>query len=143
MLRPLSAPATAAARDAQHVDRVLQRLARDPLRDAASFGVVRLDQRPAGPAVHEVGELPHRVVHALEAGVDAEAAGRRELVRGVAAEQHAALHEPLDDGRVELPEPEREDLGLEVVDADRGADPLARALLVKTSSDHSSGCTLI
>ena len=127
--RALQRPLAAAALMQLHVDRVLQRLARDPLGHPAPFGLVGLDEGPSGAAEHEPGELPHGVVHALEAGVHAEAAGRRELVRGVAAQQHAALHEPLGDGGVQLPEPEREHLGLEPVDPDGGADPRPRSLV--------------
>src|SRR5207248_3788741 len=44
----------------------------------------------------------------------------------VPAHQHAAADEPLDDGRVQLPESEREDLRLEAVHADGGANPVPR-----------------
>jgi hypothetical protein len=102
-------------------------LARDLLCDAAPLLLIRLDEWPSRHAVDEVGQLPHRVVHSLKAGVDPEPPGRRELVCGVAAQEHAALDESLDDGGIQLPEPERQDLRVEVVVADGGADPVPGA----------------
>ena len=72
---------------------------------ALSLFLERARAAPGRAAEQTPGELPHGVVHALEPGVHAKASGRRELVRGIAAQQHAALHEALGDGGVELPQP--------------------------------------
>src|SRR5262249_3391215 len=85
------------------------------------------DERPSRLPLHPAGDLPHGVVHALQTGVDAESSRRRELVGGVTTEQHPPLNEPFDDRRVELPESEGEDLGVEVVDADSGPYPVPSA----------------
>ena len=86
--------------------------------------IIRLDQRPPRFTVDVVSQLPHGVVHALEAGVDAESSGRWKLVGGVTAEQYSTLDQSFDDGGVQLPQPELEYLGFEIVDPNGGAYPV-------------------
>ena len=67
-------------------------------------------------------------MHPLQAGVDTESAGGRELVGGVAAQHDATLHEPLGDCDVHPPATDAENVDAELVDPDRGADPPLDAL---------------
>src|SRR5438309_5383242 len=79
-------PGEGGERDLLHVAVVLQRLRDRPARYRLPLRGVRLEETWAGPSVEEQRQLPHRVVHALDAGVDAESAGRRKLARRVAYE---------------------------------------------------------
>jgi hypothetical protein len=67
-------------------------------------------------------------VHALNAGVDSQTAGGRELMRGVAAQDHTALRESFGHGHVHPPQSGAFDVHIEVWYADRRAHPLPQAV---------------
>ena len=55
-----------------------------------TLGIVAGQQFRSAPTLHHRGELPAEINRIAEAGVHAERAGRRQLVHGIAREQHAA-----------------------------------------------------
>ena len=80
------------------VGEVLVELARGAgvaLGDGPPFDLAGLDQIGAAPAVDRRGELPGEVRGVVHAGVHAEAAGRREQVRGIACQDDASGDETL------------------------------------------------
>ena len=69
------------------------RVAGVALRQRLPLGLVAVEQRRAAPAFQHRGELPAEIDRILDRGVVAKPAGRREQMRGVAAEEHAAAPE--------------------------------------------------
>src|SRR5262249_50339767 len=73
-------------------------------------------------------ELPHRVVHPLKPGVNAEPTGRRELMRGIATQHYAAQDEPVGDRGVHAPATHAQHLYVEALYTGSRAHPLLHTL---------------
>ena len=87
----------------------------------AALGVIALEQRfRRSPAQHAV-ELPGEILGVLEPGIGAARAERRDLMRGIAGEDHAAMDEPVHAPALELVE--RDPFELELVVAEHARDP--------------------
>ncbi len=62
-------------------------------RDRQPLGFVAGEQASAAPALHHGCKFPGQVRGVIDAGIHAEAAGRREQMHRVARKQHAAIGE--------------------------------------------------
>ena len=71
---------------------IVGRLLNDARRDRPPLRFIGVDQPRPTPALHQPRKLPAEIVDVAHAGVEAEAAGRRVLVRGVAGEEDASFH---------------------------------------------------
>ena len=60
-------------------------------RHRPALRLVGVEEVRAGLVAEHRGELPGEIVRVLHAGIEAEPAGRREAVRGIAGEEEAAL----------------------------------------------------
>ena len=109
-------------------------LDRHPAQGAA-LGVVGVQERGPGLALHDRRELPREVVGVLDPGVAAEAAVGGHDVRGVARQEHAAVGEARRHVGLRLPVGDVEDLHGQVGRADRGDEQLPRALLGQPVAD--------
>ena len=104
--------------------RVGQRVLGDDLAERLALGMVAVEQRVVGVAAQHGRDLPGQVVNVLHPGVEAEAAGRRHLVRGVAGQENVADAIAVgDDGRG-FPRADAEHRDREVRHADAFPDQL-------------------
>ena len=93
--------------------------------DRLAFGAVGIEEAVAAPALDHGGELPGQIDHIADAGVHAEAAGRRHDMRGVAGDKAAAVAVALGDQLAPHPRQHAQYLEFEVAAdgaADRGLD---------------------
>src|ERR1700730_18144169 len=89
------------------------------------LALVGAQQPAAGPATHGGGKLPAEIDRVPDAGVHAEAAGRRHQVGGVAGDEDAGAAVAVGDELAAHPPHDRENLVIEVAAhaaAQRGAD---------------------
>jgi hypothetical protein len=96
------------------------------LRHRPALDIVAVEQPVRGPAPQHIDQLPGEVVRVLHAGVQAEAAGRREAVGRIADQEDALLAERRGDLPTHAPDRAVEQSHLEVGHADMGADHLDR-----------------
>ena len=96
------------------------------LRHRAALDIVGLEQLVGGDPAQHVSELPGEVVRILHAGVQAEAAGRRKTMRGIADHEHTVLAKHRRDLLAHAPDRTVEQRDVEIGHADMGADDLDR-----------------
>src|SRR5262245_2911450 len=109
--------------DSLHHPRVLERALDVVARDGAPLRFVGGEERRTREAGAHERQLPDEIVRALDPGVDAEPAGRRELMRGIPDEQDPTPHELTCHDTVQRPVADRQDLRGYARIADGGADP--------------------
>ena len=71
------------------------------VRGLHALDIVAFDQRLSGLADQHRREFPGQVLGILDAGIGTTRAKWRDLMRGVAHEDHAAMHEALDTAAIE------------------------------------------
>jgi hypothetical protein len=81
------------------------------------LALVRVEQAGSGHTLEDGGELPGQIVDVLHAGVEAEAAGGRHVVRRIASQEDAPLAVALGHEGRGHPRHRAEDLDVEVGDA--------------------------
>ena len=118
---------------------IVGRLLDDARRHRPPLGFVAVDQPRPAPALHQRRELPAEIVDVAHAGVEAEAARRRVLMRGVAGQEHAALAVVVGDQVARHPRQRRHHLVRDLapdhlVDHRRGVD-LVGVLVVPLPAD--------
>ena len=82
--------------------------------DRPALDLVAVEQMRAGPALHGRSELPADIVHIAHAGIEAEAARRVILMRGVADQEHAADTIAVGDDVARAPAQHGDDLARDV-----------------------------
>ena len=87
----------------------------------AALDVIALEQAlRRHPAQHAI-ELPRQILGVFEPGIGAARAERRDLMRGIAGEDHAAMDEPVHPPALEFVE--RDPFEIELVVAEHARDP--------------------
>ena len=85
-----------------------------------ALGVVALEQRLGRRSPQHAIELPRQILGILEPGIGAAGAERRDLMRGIAGKDHAAMDEPVHPAALELVQ--RDPFEIELVMAEHARD---------------------
>ena len=115
--------------DREHAAQIAARLGDIAGADRLALDAVGIEQAVAAPAFEHGGELPGQIDRVADAGIHAEAAGRRHDVRGVAGDEAAAVAIMLGDQFAPHPRQHAQNLELEIAAdgaADRRLDLLGR-----------------
>jgi hypothetical protein len=104
------------------VDGVLERALRVAFKHRPALGLVSVEQRLAGLAREDEGELPREVVHVLDGAREPQTARRRMPVRRVAGQKDAPGPEALGHDGVDRPARDAVHVHRQAADAERAAD---------------------
>ncbi len=109
------------AADREHAAQIAARLGDVAGADRLALDGVGIEQAVAAPAFERGGELPGQIDRVADAGIHAEAAGRRHRMRRVAGDEAAAVAVGLGDQLAPHPRQHAQNLELEIA-ADGAAD---------------------